>query len=349
MEKELRSLLLPWYDAHRRLLPWRDVRNPYATWVSEVMLQQTRVETVRAYYPRFMARFPDVKALAEAPEEAVLKQWEGLGYYRRARNLQLGAQQVLREFGGVIPATVPELLRIQGIGAYTAGAIASIAFNQPVAAVDGNVIRVVSRLMDLRENVGIPSVRRSLDAQAAALVDPLRPGDFNQAMMDLGATICVPGTPDCDRCPLRSLCRARAQGDPEELPVLPRKKPPKALDWDVCLLRSGDRLLVRRRTEPMLEGLWVFPMTEGHRTAAQLPGAVKRLTGLRVTGAEPLGEARHIFTHQVWQMKLWALRTEATAAPEGWRFVTLEELRGLTCPTAMRAAIRAAEALFPAD
>lgn len=346
MIESIRSALLPWYDAHKRTMPWRDVHNPYATWVSETMLQQTRVETVRAYYPRFMACFPDVQHLAEADEAAVLKQWEGLGYYRRARNLHLGAQQVMAEYGGILPNTVAELMRIHGIGAYTAGAIASIAFDQAVPAVDGNVIRVVSRVMGFRENVGIPSVRRQLESAAAALVDPQRPGDFNQAMMDLGATICVPGTPDCEHCPLQALCDAHRHGDAETLPVLPRKQPPRVLDWDVCLICQGNRLLMRQRTETMLQGLWVFPMVEGHRTEKQLAPAVKRLTGLKVTGITPKGEAKHLFTHQVWQMKLYTMETEADAPPTGWHFLTLAEIQQLTCPTAIRAALQVAQELL---
>ena len=188
------ALLLAWYDAHARSLPWRGIHDPYRTWVSETMLQQTRVETVLAYYERFLQRFPTVKALAAAPEDDVLKLWEGLGYYRRARNLHRGAQQVMEEFGGVMPSAVEQLRKIHGVGEYTAGAIASIAFDQPVPAVDGNVIRVVSRFRGIRENVGAPSVRRQLTAEAAALVPEERPGDFNQALMDLGSAVCVPGT-----------------------------------------------------------------------------------------------------------------------------------------------------------
>lgn len=332
--------LLAWYDEHARVLPWRGIHDPYRTWVSETMLQQTRVETVLAYYPRFLARFPDLASLAAAPDDEVLKLWEGLGYYRRAKNLLRGVRQVVDEFDGVIPSTVEALLRISGIGPYTAGAIASIAFDQPVPAVDGNVIRVVSRLAGIRENVGIPSVRREIERIAASLVPPDRPGDFNQAMMDLGATICVPGTPRCDACPLRALCDAEQAGDAEELPRLPDRRPPRELPWDVCLIFSGDRVLMRQRTETMLQGLWVFPMLEGHRAARQLPAGVRRQTGLRVQDVEPAGEAKHVFTHQVWRMKLYAMRTDAAEAPAGWRFVTAGEMDELALPTAMK---RAAE------
>ena len=340
MEK-IRRALLAWYDANARELPWRGIRDPYRTWVSETMLQQTRVETVLGYYARFLARFPTVADLAAAPLDDVLKLWEGLGYYSRARNLHRGAQQVMAEHGGVLPSEVDALRRISGIGPYTAGAIASIAYDVAAPAVDGNVIRVTSRLTGLRENVGMPSVRRELEKRAAALVSPERPGDFNQAMMDLGATVCVPGTPACERCPLSGMCDAFAAGDAEDLPVMPRKNPPRQIFYDVCLIFSGDRVLMRQRTEAMLCGLWVYPMLEGRHTLRQLPQAVKRLTKLTVKDMAEAGEARHVFTHQVWQMRLLIMRTEADAAPDGWRFVTLEEMDRLALPSAMRAAAKA--------
>ena len=331
------ELLLRWYDQHARVLPWRGIHNAYHTWVSETMLQQTRVETVLAYFDRFIRRFPTVEALAAAPEDEVLKLWEGLGYYRRARNLHRGAQQVVAEHGGVIPRDVKELLKISGIGEYTAGAIASIAYDEPVPAVDGNVIRVVSRVKGIRENVGIPSVKRRIAQEAAALVPQSRPGDFNQAMMDLGATICVPGTPSCERCPVSALCDAYREGDAEDIPELPRKNPPRVIDYDLCLIFNGDRVLMRQRTETMLQGLWVYPMVEDHHTPKQLPALVKRKIGLPVTDIQTAGEAKHIFTHQVWQMKLYIMHTTAEA-PAGWRFVTLDEMQQLTIPTAVKKA-----------
>jgi len=342
MPAQIAPLLLAWYDRHARTLPWRGIHDPYRTWVSETMLQQTRVETVIGYYARFLQRFPTVAELAAAPEDDVLKMWEGLGYYSRARNLHKGAKQVVTEYGGVIPASVEELRKISGIGPYTAGAIASIAFDQPVPAVDGNVIRVVSRLRGIRENVGIPSVRRALEGEAAALVPAERPGDFNQAVMDLGATICTPGTPACEKCPLQAECDAYAAGDAVDLPVLPRKNPPKVFDYTVCLIFSGDRVLMRQRTEAMLRGLWVFPMIEGTPTPRQLPSAVRKLTKLAVSGVESAGEAKHVFTHQIWQMQLYTMSVpEDAAAPAGYRFIPVEEMDDLAIPTAVKAAVKA--------
>jgi A/G-specific adenine glycosylase len=306
------------------------------------MLRQTRVETVIGYYDRFLQRFPTAADPAAAPEDDVLKLWEGLGYYSRARNIHKGAKQVMADFDGVIPSTVEELRKISGIGPYTAGAIASIAFDQPVPAVDGNVIRVVSRLRGIRENVGVPSVRRALEGEAAALVPAARPGDFNQAMMDLGATICVPGTPACEKCPLQGCCDAYAAGDAEDLPVLPRKNPPKVLDYAVCLIFSGNRVLMRQRTEAMLHGLWVFPMIEGKPTPRQLPSAVRKLTKLAVSGVESAGEAKHVFTHQIWQMQLYTMSVpERVEAPAGYRFVPVDEMGDLAIPTAVKAAVKA--------
>ncbi len=337
---DISALLLAWYDDHARSLPWRGIHDPYRTWVSETMLQQTRVETVLGYYERFLARFPTLADLAAAPEDDVLKMWEGLGYYSRARNLHRGAKQVMTEFGGSIPPDVEELRKISGIGPYTAGAIASIAFDQAVPAVDGNVIRVVSRLRGIRENVGVPSVRRTLEGEAAALVPAERPGDFNQALMDLGATLCTPGTPSCDRCPLRACCEAFAEGDAEDLPVLPRKNPPKVIDYTLCLIFSDGRVLMRQRTEAMLRGLWVFPMIEGKPGLRQLPSAVKKLTRLPVSSVQSAGEAKHVFTHQVWQMQLFTMDAPAdAAAPAGYSFISVDDLSALAIPTAVKAAV----------
>ncbi len=339
MREECRSLLLAWYDRNARQLPWRGIHDPYRTWVSETMLQQTRVETVRGYYDRFLSRFPTVEALAEAPLDDVLKLWEGLGYYSRARNLHKGAQQVVSEHGGTIPSDVDELRRISGIGPYTAGAIASIAYDRPVPAVDGNVIRVISRLTGIRENVGIPSVRRQIDAKATLLVSPDRPGDFNQALMDLGATICVPGTPACERCPLCAICDACDAGDAEELPVLPRKNPPKQLQYDVLLILSGDRILMRQRTEAMLNGLWVYPMCEGRHSEKELASVVRKLVHTDPDDIAEAGEAKHVFTHQVWNMRLMEVHVpEDAQTPGGMRFVMYEEMEALAIPTAMKAA-----------
>ncbi len=340
---ECAAALLAWYDAHRRTLPWRDVRDPYATWVSEIMLQQTRVETVIPYFRRFMADFPDVAALAAADEDEVLKHWEGLGYYSRARNLHRGAVQIMEEHGGQLPGDAAGWRAVCGVGSYTAGAIASIALGQPAAAVDGNVVRVIARLTGLRENAAAPSVRREIAARCEAMMPGDRPGDLNQALMDLGAGICLPGTPRCDRCPLAAFCDARENGDAEELPLLPRKAPPREIPWDVALIRCGGKVPVRQRTEAMLRGLWVFPMAEGHSAPEALAASLRALTGLEVRGLRCAGEARHVFTHRIWRMRLWVAGADEDAVPAApFRLVTEAELSGLALPAAMRAARRIA-------
>lgn len=347
MSERAAMLLLSWYDQHARKLPWRGIRNPYYTWVSETMLQQTRVETVIGYYARFLERFPTVASLASADEQDVLKLWEGLGYYSRARNLHKGAKQVMKEYGGILPSDVNELRRISGIGPYTAGAIASIAYDQPVPAVDGNVIRVISRIKGVRENVGVPSVRRQIEAEAAKLACCDRPGDLNQAMMDLGARICVPGTPDCEHCPLNTLCDAYDAGDAEELPELPRKNPPKHLEYDVLIIRSENRVLMKQRTEAMLNGLWVYPMLEGWNETSDMPAKVRRLVRLDVGQPVHVGQARHVFTHQIWEMQLYTMTVHDDAdPPTGYRFVSREEMLQLAIPTAVRAAKALAENLL---
>ena len=329
--------LLRWYDGNAREMPWRGIRDPYGIWVSEIMLQQTRVDTVRDYFVRFMRRFPTAKALAEAPEEDVLKMWEGLGYYSRARNLQRGARQILEDYGGEMPRDPEELRRIRGIGPYTSCSIASIAFGIPVPAVDGNVIRVISRLRNYTGNPMEPKSRREIERMAAELVPAERAGDHNQAMMDLGATICVPGTPDCGRCPLREFCEACRAGTAESLPRLPKAKPPREIRYDVLLLRREDQTLLRRRTEKMLQGLWCFPMAEGFRTEEELGKYLNIRMKLPAEDLKTAGRARHVFTHQVWLMNLYAARVPAeTPAPEGYAWIPVDRLPEMAMPAAMR-------------
>ncbi len=340
------AALLSWYDRNARILPWRGIHDPYRTWVSEAMLQQTRVETVLSYYDRFLARFPDLPSLAAADESDVLKLWEGLGYYSRARNLWNGARMVMQQYGGSLPSDPDQLRAICGIGPYMAGAIASIAFDIPVPAVDGNVIRVVSRLFGIRGDASAPAVRREIESRAAALVPPERPGDHNQAVMDLGATVCVPGTPDCDRCPLSAFCDAYARGDAADLPLMPKARKPKTIPWTVLVIRSGSRVLLRLRTEKLLQGLWCFPMLEGHLSPGDLPSAVHSKLHLSAGAVQDHGKARHVFTHQVWDMSLFSLEVlPESAAPAGYEFVETEEIKKRALPTAMKAAVRVLQLL----
>lgn len=330
------ALLLAWYDQNRRSLPFRGTRDPYRIWVSEIMLQQTRTETVGAYYQRFLDRFPDVFSLAEAPEQDVLKCWEGLGYYSRARNLHKAAQAVVSRYQGVFPADAEALRALPGVGDYTAAAVASIAFDLPAPAMDGNLTRVLARFHGVREDVGIPSVKRHLAALARQDMPETRCGDFNQALMDLGATVCTPGTPDCGRCPLRVLCDACRAGDAEDLPVKAAAKPPTEVSLAVALVTCRGRILMTQRKEALLKGLWVYPLIDGARTPAQVEKGLKAL-GVRAACGEALGTARHVFTHRVWQMTIFPCQAADAACREG-RFVSLSEMNALPLPTAMRAA-----------
>lgn len=341
------SGLLPWYDQHKRVLPFRGIRDPYGIWVSEIMLQQTRTETVASYYTRFLALFPTVSALAAAPEEAVLKAWEGLGYYSRARNLHRAAQVIAVQYGGIFPGDYEAIRALPGVGDYTAAAVSSIAFGLPYPAIDGNLTRVISRVHGIREDVGIPSVKRRIAELAMSHIDRERPGDWNQALMDLGATVCVPGTPDCARCPLAAGCDACAEEDADLLPVRAAAKPPVPVDVGVGLVTCGDRILMQRRDAALLRGLWVFFLMEGD---ASREGMQKKLRSLGLDAAykTDLGEARHVFTHRVWNMRLYHFEASEPIPLQDFSWVDAEQLRALPLPTAMRAAKKAAEAILNA-
>ena len=336
-EERFARQLLSWYDGGHRDLPWRRTRDAYRIWVSEIMLQQTRAETVVSYYERFLARYPTVRALAESGEEELLKHWEGLGYYSRARNLQRAAQQIVREHGGELPRDVTALRALPGVGAYTAGAIASIAYGIPAAAVDGNVERVICRYDAIEESVGTPAARRRIEQRVQELVSRDRPGDFANAMMELGAMVCTPRNPACLLCPVREECKGLARGIAQELPVKPAKKAPRVEHRAVLLVTAKGRVLVVRRRERMLGGLYVFPDVVGENDPAALCAHMEAL-GVPVAYDELLGPARHVFTHVIWEMEIHALAAEACADVEGGRWVTREELAALPLPTAVQRA-----------
>jgi len=308
-----RDALLRWYDDARRDLPWRRTRDPYAIWVSEAMLQQTRVETVIPYYRRFLARFPDVRALASADADAVYGLWAGLGYYSRARNLHAAARAVVEEFGGRLPGRAAELQSLPGIGRYTAGAIASIAFDQPEPVLDGNVARVLVRLLGIREDVKRGSVQRRLWAEAAELVAGPRPGDLNQALMELGAVVCTRRGARCSECPLRRRCDARRVGDVEQLPVKGEKKAPLRIEASAgWLLRNGRVLAVRRPPGELMGGLWELPGGErmrGEKPAAALRRALREGLSLEVSHLEGVGIVDHGFTHRSLRLHIFRCDT----------------------------------------
>lgn len=338
MKKTMADRLLAWYDVHGRTLPFRGTKDPYRIWLSEIMLQQTRTETVGVYFMNFLSRFPDVFALAAAPEEEVLKMWEGLGYYSRARNLHKAARMVVRQWQGIFPADYEALLSLPGVGEYTAAAIASIAFDLPCPAMDGNLTRVLSRFHGVRENVERPSVKRQLLALAGEDMPPCRCGDFNQALMDLGASHCCPGTPECEKCPLKGMCSACREGDADLLPLRSAKKAPRPVDVEVLLITCGGKILMEKRRETLLKDMWVYPMKEDVLKWCAPEYEVERW-GIEVEKGQRLGDARHVFTHRIWQMEIWHCPVGATPQmPEHYRWCTLSQMEQLPIPTAMKAA-----------
>lgn len=296
--------LLTWYDLNGRTLPWRSVVTPYRTWVSEIMLQQTRVSAVIPYFERFMEELPDVSALAAVSEERLFKLWEGLGYYSRARNLQKAAKIVVSDFGGALPRSYHALLSLPGIGEYTAAAIASINFSEPVAAVDGNLLRVAARVSGCAEDIMDAKVRRLFRQRLDAAIDAARPGAYNQAMMDLGATVCLPnGAPKCEICPARMMCEAYKNGLTEILPVRAKKKARKIEERTVLLLFQNGKTALRKRADTgLLASLWEFPSVLGNLDEAGVSLALAQM-GLSAKSIEPAGSAKHIFTHIEWDMK----------------------------------------------
>lgn len=334
-------LLLDWYDANRRVLPFRGTRDPYAVWISEIMLQQTRTDTVSGYYTRFLNRFPNIAALAQADEQEVLKYWEGLGYYSRARNLHKAAQIMQREYGGRFPTTYEGVRALPGVGDYTAAAVASIAYRLPYPAIDGNLTRVLARVHGVREDVDRPAVKRRIRGLGEAQIDRERPGDWNQALMDLGATICVPGTPDCARCPLQAQCDAYAQGDADQLPIRAAARPPVPVDVGVGLVIAEGRVLTIKRDAALLKGLWTFLLCEGDSTPEGMARKLEAL-GMQANRIIPLGEARHVFTHRIWNMQLYRVDLPAMPGRTAGQWADAQTLTGLPLPTAMKAARRAA-------
>ena len=328
--------LLAWYRQNARVLPWRSNPEPYRVWVSEIMLQQTRVEAVREYFKRFMEELPSIEALASAPEEQYLKLWEGLGYYSRVRNLHKAAVIVMEEYGGRLPSDPKELEKLPGIGAYTAGAIASIAYGVPAPAVDGNVLRVIARVTGGYDDVMLPAVKRSVEDTLRGIYPPGEAGDFTQALMELGALVCVPnGPPKCLFCPLQVLCIAHQRGIELELPVKTEKQKRRIEKKTVFLIRSGSRMAIVKRPEKgLLASLWELPNKEGTRSSAEAR-ALLESRGNIVTTITKLPAAKHIFTHVEWRM------TGYEAVVPEYRgdavLASAEELRGTyTLPAAFK-------------
>jgi len=301
-DTEIPRLLLDWYKINKRDLPWRRTKDPYQTWVAEIMLQQTRVDTVIPYYKRFLKRFPDVRALARARVDDVLKTWENLGYYSRARHLHEAARVVVKQFGGKIPAEMEDLRKLPGVGAYTAGAILSIAFERRFAAVDGNVIRVIARLFAIEDPVDGSKAKNRIGGIAERLVPASEPGHYNQALMDLGSGICTPRSPACPTCPLAAACRALKKGIQESIPVKKKSAALPHREAAVAFLRNDrdEILLVKRPGKGLLGGLWSFPggvLKEGDAPAAGLRRSLREELGLKVIPGGKLVSVEHGYSH----------------------------------------------------
>ena len=326
--EEIVEPLLGWYAENARDLPWRREVTPYRVWISEIMLQQTRVEAVKGYFARFISALPGPAELAAVDERELLKLWEGLGYYSRARNLRKAARVIMETYGGELPASHEELLTLPGVGPYTAGAVASIAFGLPEPAVDGNVLRVLSRLTADNSDIADPAVKRAAERTVRGIIPAGRAGAFNQALMELGATVCAPnGPPTCGRCPLAGLCAAHAAGNETAYPVKAAKKARRVEERTVLLLVRDELLALRRRpAKGLLAGLWELPNLPGALDGA---GAVEvaRTLGLAPLRVEPLGPAKHIFTHIEWHMTGYRVTVEEAQAGEGLEWIDPRGLR----------------------
>ncbi|EME8254002.1 A/G-specific adenine glycosylase [Enterococcus faecium] len=338
--KEFQDQFIQWYEQEKRNLPWRYNRDPYRIWISEIMLQQTRVDTVIDYFYRFMEWFPTIEELATAPEEKLLKAWEGLGYYSRARNIQAAAKQIMSEFDGKMPQTPEEISSLKGIGPYTTGAIASIAFGLPEPAVDGNVMRVVSRLFCIEADIAKASSRKIFDEAMRKIIDETYPGEFNQAMMDLGSAICTPTSPKCEACPIQAFCLANKRGIQTSFPVKTKKAKPKNVYYISAALQnhSGAYYFEERDSQKLLANMWTFPMVEVTQAeyerlkkeweakqevdlfddlvaedGKELPFEKQELF---IWQTRHLGEVTHVFSHLKWHVLLFYGRATKEAEQE---------------------------------
>ncbi len=335
--------LIRWYEANKRSLPWRDTGDPYHVWISEIMLQQTRIEAVTEKYRAFIEELPDIKSLAACDDDRLMRLWEGLGYYSRARNLKKCAAVLIEKYNGRLPEDAQTLRSLPGIGPYTAGAISSIAYGRAEAAVDGNVLRVLARLFAIRDDIREEKTKARI---TDTLNDVLSAGDLNyaslsQGLMELGQTVCVPGTPDCAVCPWKDSCLSYREHLTEEIPYRSRLKEKKTVERTVLVIRMSDRFLLRKRPQKgLLAGLYEFPGIEGYADREGVLAAVREMS-LEPMRIRILSDAVHVFTHLEWHMKAYEIRVaETDDVPPGCVFLTKEEMRNTALPSAFRTYIQ---------
>ncbi|WPK13796.1 A/G-specific adenine glycosylase [Lysinibacillus louembei] len=330
--QQFRQALVEWFNREKRDLPWRQTTEPYHIWVSEVMLQQTRVDTVIPYYNRFIERFPTAETLAYAPEQELLKMWEGLGYYSRARNLQAGVREVVETYNSVVPDNRADISKLKGVGPYTAGAILSIAYGKPEHAVDGNVMRVLSRVLHIKEDIALPKTRKVFEEAVDFLIDPENASSFNQGLMELGALICTPTSPKCLLCPVRDYCIAFEAGDAAQLPIKTKKIKMKQLELDVAVIQNteGHYLLEQRPAEGLLANMWQFPMVERNKES------IDEKYNVAIEAKKPLMQFKHVFSHLTWHIDSYSATVKETGVlGEHVQWFTKEQIAQLPMPVPM--------------
>lgn len=328
-KEQFRKNLVEWFHKEKRDLPWRRTTDPYKIWVSEVMLQQTRVETVIPYYERFIEKYPTMDDLAYANEEELLKMWEGLGYYSRARNLQSGVKEVVEKYNGIVPNNRHDIMKLKGVGPYTAGAILSIAYNQPEHAVDGNVMRVLSRVLHITEDISLPKTRKIFEEAVEQLIDQKDPSAFNQGLMDLGAQICTPTSPKCLLCPVRDYCIGFFEGVENELPIKKKKTKNKVekLHIYVATDNNGNYLIEKRPTDGLLANMWQFPMIKQDED-------FQKKYNVKITMKEKsFYQLKHIFSHLTWEMDCHLVEiNDYHQFPEDKKLLPLDKINQLPMP-----------------
>ncbi len=330
IDKNITNVLLDWFDKNKRVLPWRDNPTPYRVWISEIMLQQTRVQAVIPFFERFTETLPTVEALANVEDEELLKLWEGLGYYNRARNLKKAAQSIMNEFNGIVPSNKEDLESLQGIGPYTSGAVLSIAFNKKFSAVDGNVLRVFARLLEIKSDIKQPDIKKEIKQVVDNLLPNKRVGDFNQSLMEIGATICLPnGVPLCEECPIKEFCLSYQNKTQDVIPLKRKKKQVPIEKKTVLIVKHNDMFALEKRPDTgLLASMYQFPLLDGHLTKKDVSKLFTTYTKIKISK-----KAIHKFTHKEWDMKSYLIESEEE---NRYTFYPMKELKKLPIPSAFK-------------